>query len=105
VSINELLSCAQSGCIIGLIARKFIDPNKTMAVDTEDVGPIFSHGTAPLNEPRITIRLIFGSKLGCRVVKMGRYLPMEHRLSGGEGFPVNIHEVALERVRARLGET
>jgi len=35
---------------------------------------------------------------------MGHYLPMEHRLSGGEGFPVNIHEVALERVRAPLGE-
>jgi hypothetical protein len=90
VSINELLSCAQGGCIIGLIARKFFGHNKTMAVDTEDVGPIFSHGEAPLDELGTTIQLIFGSKLGCRVVKMGHDLPMEHLYR--EDFPVNIHE-------------
>jgi hypothetical protein len=44
-----------------VIAQKILDPNKTMAVDTEDIGPIISHGTGPLRLMLATIRALFGS--------------------------------------------
>jgi hypothetical protein len=47
VFVGELFSRVQGGGIIWVIAQKILDPNKTMAVDTEDIGPIISHGTGP----------------------------------------------------------
>jgi hypothetical protein len=33
------------------MAQKILDPNKTMAVDAEDIRPIVSHSTAPFEFP------------------------------------------------------
>lgn len=47
MSINEPFRCAQCSSIIGLIAREILDLDKSMAVDSEDIGSIISHDTAP----------------------------------------------------------
>jgi hypothetical protein len=51
VFVSELLSCVQRGIIISVIAQKILDPDKTMTVDAEDIGPIISHSTAPFEVP------------------------------------------------------
>jgi hypothetical protein len=45
--VGELLGRVNGGSIIWVIAQKIVNPDKTMAVNTENIGPIIPHDTAP----------------------------------------------------------
>jgi hypothetical protein len=51
VAINELFGGGYGGGIVWVIAEKF-GPNKTMTVDTDDIGAIVRHVAAPSDHRR-----------------------------------------------------
>jgi hypothetical protein len=69
VSINEHVGRFHSGGIVWVIAQKFAGPNKTMTVETEDIGTTMSHARSLEVGCLATLRTRFGSKLGHEVAK------------------------------------
>ncbi len=63
MAINELFGGGQRGCIVWVIAQKSGGLNKTMTVDTEDIGPIITHDATPPLDATPTIHAWFGSKI------------------------------------------
>ena len=59
VPFDELFGRLHRGGIVWVIAQKFGGFDKTMTVDTENIGAIISHGAAPLRLIRVnTMRLL-----------------------------------------------
>jgi len=75
VSINEHVGRFHSGGIVWVIAQKFAGPNKTMTVETEDIGTTMSHARSLEVGCLATLHTRFGSKLGTRWLKQA-YSPV-----------------------------
>jgi hypothetical protein len=73
VSINEHVGRFHSGGIVWVIAQKFAGPNKTMTVETEDIGTTMSHARSLEVGCLATLHTRFGSKLGHEVAKTGLF--------------------------------